>query len=268
MTMVVFWDARSRGWKHVCDGQFSDFFHSLDQALDSAEQALGIAGMVSRHRCRDVPPRDRHGGGAAPSSYREHARSYGAAAGAGTKFYKPAKAEAPKHPPATKVRTDQLFQQSFLAPASGAKTAVQRMIEANLAKVKPRWAVFLGLKGSPPYTKEQVKTAYREAARQVHPDVGGYNDLMAKLNVAYEEGLAAAEAIAVAAAPKEEQVFCAICQKEAKPDDLVRRMPDGRIVHSMCAPVKTPLCDLCRRPLTKDKQGMWECTNLDCTIPF
>jgi hypothetical protein len=190
--MVVFWDTRSRGWKHVCDGEFSDFFHSLNDALDAAETALGVQGMVSRHRCRDVPPCDR--GNAA--GYRQHAREYGAATGAGTRFYRGAgRTPGPAaHPPATKVSAEHLFQTSFLSGTDARTAGVKDLIARNLARVKPSWASALGLKGMPPYTIEQVKTAYRELARLAHPDAGGDAGVMAKLNLAYEEGLKAAEA--------------------------------------------------------------------------
>jgi len=44
--------------------------------------------------------------------------------------------------------------------------------------------VILGV--APNSTREEVDRAYRDRARQVHPDIGGSNEEMAKVNAAYE----------------------------------------------------------------------------------
>ena len=38
-------------------------------------------------------------------------------------------------------------------------------------------------------SEAEIKTAFREKARSVHPDVGGNDNAFVKLNQAYEEGL-------------------------------------------------------------------------------
>ncbi|MDA2938483.1 J domain-containing protein [Acidobacteria bacterium AH-259-A15] len=52
----------------------------------------------------------------------------------------------------------------------------------------PQWWQVLGLKNDQCNT-DQIKSAYRKKASQVHPDKGGSNDEMSRLNEAYSTGM-------------------------------------------------------------------------------
>ena len=53
------------------------------------------------------------------------------------------------------------------------------------ANTLPAWAVTLGVEA--PLTLERVKTAYRAAAKRAHPDRGGTEEAMARINAAWKE---------------------------------------------------------------------------------
>jgi hypothetical protein len=52
---------------------------------------------------------------------------------------------------------------------------------------KKPWRQVLGIKPNGPVTLAMVTELYREKARERHPDAGGNDQLMAELNVAYDE---------------------------------------------------------------------------------
>lgn len=51
----------------------------------------------------------------------------------------------------------------------------------------PDWAAVLGL--TPPFSRDQVRSAYRARSKSVHPDTGGDHDEFIRLQAAYEEAL-------------------------------------------------------------------------------
>jgi hypothetical protein len=52
----------------------------------------------------------------------------------------------------------------------------------------PQWALVLDL--SPPYTEQQIRTAYRKMAKLTHPDAGGTDKEFREANSAYEDSMA------------------------------------------------------------------------------
>jgi|GEM_PF-1587441 len=52
---------------------------------------------------------------------------------------------------------------------------------------QPGWAVILGL--TPPFCRDQIRSAYRARSKSVHPDIGGDHDEFIRLQAAYEEAL-------------------------------------------------------------------------------
>lgn len=55
---------------------------------------------------------------------------------------------------------------------------------------KRAWQDVLGLASRPIITADDIETAYKAAAKKMHPDHGGSNEAMAALNAAKAEGLA------------------------------------------------------------------------------
>jgi DnaJ-class molecular chaperone len=68
---------------------------------------------------------------------------------------------------------------------AGVDREFDRLIE-QLSTTKQPFNPFEELGVSPDASQDEVKRAYRERARRVHPDRGGSNEQMARLNLAYE----------------------------------------------------------------------------------
>jgi DnaJ-domain-containing protein 1 len=68
---------------------------------------------------------------------------------------------------------------------AGINREFDRLIE-QLSTVKQPFNPFEELGVSPDASQEEVKRAYRKRAQKVHPDRGGSNEQMARLNLAYE----------------------------------------------------------------------------------
>lgn len=152
---TIFMGLRKRRWSVVIDGAFLDeHWRSLNAAVTVAEEQLRAAcGRTDlnfdRHLLRDVPPYQR--------TADRDADNVRAAGG------------TPNHQPRQR------------GPLPGGPRG-----RAKPRDLRPPWAKILGLEGAGPWTRDQVRAAYRAAAMQHHPDRGGTAERMAAVNEAYE----------------------------------------------------------------------------------
>lgn len=80
---------------------------------------------------------------------------------------------------------NQFTLQMLRSLRTGINREFDRLIE-QLSTAKQPFNPFEELGVSPEASQEEVKRAYRERAQKFHPDRGGSNEQMARLNLAYE----------------------------------------------------------------------------------
>lgn len=152
---TIFMGQRKRRWSVVIDGAFLDgHWRSLNAAVAYAEENLRTACgrpdlNFDRHMLRDVPPYQR--------TLDREADNLRAAGGTPN----------PK--------------QRHRGPLPGGPRG-----RAKPRDTRPIWVRVLGLEGEGPWTRDQVRAAYRAAAMVHHPDRGGSAERMAAINEAYE----------------------------------------------------------------------------------